>query len=410
MVPGGLPGTVFFFFLPLATTMPTRTLYTAGAVLATALLVTACSKPAPSEEPVRAVKVSTVGMASIQSGAEFSGEVRPRVESRLGFRVAGKLVRRPVELGQMVKAGQVLAQLDPQDYKLATEAARAQVAAAATNRDLAAADFKRFKELRDQNFISGAELERRETALKAAQAQLDQAQAQLNSQGNQASYTTLVADMAGVVTAINAEPGQVVSAGTPVVQIAQDGPRDVVFSVPEDKVAMIKAGSAVDVKVWASKTTVKGVVREVAASADPVTRTFVVKVALESKDTLALGTTVSVVPQAFDRSGVQVVKLPTSALVQSGKSTAVWVLDSASMTVKLQPITVATADGNEVVVADGLQPGMQVVIAGVHVLSPGQKVSIYKGKVPAAPVESAQAAPETVAPAVAKATSDTAAK
>ena len=215
MVLGRLPGTVCFSFIALFTTMSTRTFYTAGAVLATALLVTACSKPAPSEEPVRAVKVSTVGVASIQSGAEFSGEVRPRVESRLGFRVAGKLVRRPVELGQTVKAGQVLAQLDPQDYKLATEAARAQVAAAATNRDLAAADFKRFKELRDQNFISGAELERRETTLKAAQAQLDQAQAQLNSQGNQASYTTLVADVSGVVTAINAEPGQVVTAGTP---------------------------------------------------------------------------------------------------------------------------------------------------------------------------------------------------
>lgn len=390
--------------------MRTRIFTTAGAVLATALFVTACSKPAPSEEPVRAVKISTVGMANIQSGAEFSGEVRPRIESRLGFRVAGKLVRRPVELGQTVKAGQVLAQLDPQDYKLATEAARAQVAAAATNRDLAAADFKRFKELRDQNFISGAELERRETTLKAAQAQLDQAQAQLNSQGNQASYTTLVADMAGVVTAINAEPGQVVSAGAPVVQIAQDGPRDVVFSVPEDKVAMIKAGSAVDVKVWASKTTVKGVVREVAASADPVTRTFVVKVGLDAKDALALGTTVSVVPQAFDRSGVQVIKLPTSALVQSGKSTAVWVLDRASMTVKLQPITVATADGNEAVVADGLQPGMQVVTAGVHVLSPGQKVSIYKEKSAVAGADAAQAAPETVAPAAAKAASETAAK
>ena len=390
--------------------MRTRTFTTAGAVLATAMFVTACSKPAPSEEPVRAVKVSTVGVASIQSGAEFSGEVRPRIESRLGFRVAGKLVRRPVELGQTVKAGQVLAQLDPQDYKLATEAARAQVAAAATNRDLAAADFKRFKELRDQNFISGAELERRETTLKAAQAQLDQAQAQLNSQGNQASYTTLVADMAGVVTAINAEPGQVVSAGAPVVQIAQDGPRDVVFSVPEDKVAMIKAGSAVDVKVWASKTTVKGVVRGVAASADPVTRTFVVKVGLDAKDALALGTTVSVVPQAFDRSGVQVIKLPTSALVQSGKSTAVWVLDSASMTVKLQPITVATADGNEAVVADGLQPGMQVVTAGVHVLSPGQKVSIFKEKSAVAGADTAQAAPETVAPAATKAASETAAK
>lgn len=389
--------------------MQLKSFATGATLIAAALVLAACSKPAPSEEPIRAVKVVTVGLDSIQSGAEFSGEVRPRVESRLGFRVAGKLVRRPVELGQVVKAGQVLAQLDPQDYKLAAEAARAQVAAAATNRDLAAADFKRFKELRDQNFISGAELERRDTTLKAAQAQLDQAQAQLNSQGNQASYTTLVADVSGVVTAISAEPGQVVTAGTPVVQIAQDGPRDVVFAVPEDKVALIKAGSSVDVRVWASKTTVKGVVREVAASADPVTRTFTVKVGLDAKDALALGTTVSVVPQAFDRSGVQVVKLPTSALYQSGKSTAVWVLDAASMTVKLQPITVATADGNEVVVADGLQPGTQVVVAGVHVLSPGQKVSLYLQKGAPAPVAAAPAAPESVA-AAAPAASASAAK
>ena len=140
-----------------------------------------------------------------------------------------------------------------------------------TNRDLAAADFKRYPTLRDQNFISGAELERRETTLKAAQAQLDQAQAQLASQGNQAGYANLVADVSGVVTAVEAEPGQVVTAGTPVVRIAQDGPRDVVFSVPEDKVAAIKPGSDVAVRVWADdSTSLAGKVREVAASADPV--------------------------------------------------------------------------------------------------------------------------------------------
>ena len=221
-----------------------------------------------------------------------------------------KIILRRGELGQHVKPGQVLAQLDPQDYKLSTQAAQAQVAAVSTNRDLAAADYKRFKELRDQNFISGAELERREAGLKAAQAQLDQAQAQLSGQGNQASYTTLVADVSGVITAIEAEAGQVVAAGTPVVRIAQDGPRDVVFAVPEDKVAMIPVGSTVDVRVWASNDLLKGVVREVAASADPVTRTFGVKVALEAKDTLALGTTVSVIPQALDRGGVPAYLLP----------------------------------------------------------------------------------------------------
>lgn len=360
-----------------------RSTFPLGLALVSAALA-ACSPAAPPPEPTRAVKVLTVGTDTFNTAYEFAAEVRPRVESRLGFRVAGKIVQRQAELGQRVKAGQVLAQLDPQDYRLAAEAARAQVAAAQTNRDLAAADFKRFSSLKDQNFISGADLERRETTLKAAQAQLEQAQAQLGSQGNQAKYTTLVADVSGVITAIEAEPGQVVSAGTPVVRIAQDGPRDVVFSVPEDKVAAIRPGSPVQVRVWAGAGgDLTGKVREVAASADPVTRTFPVKVSLEG-EAPPLGATVYVKPQALSHAGAQVIKLPTSALRQDGKATAVWVLDKASMTVKSQPVQVATADGNEAVIAGGVQPGMLVVSAGVHVLQPGQKVTIYQDKLAAA--------------------------
>lgn len=380
--------------------MFTRTLLPTVSAMVVALTLTGCSKPVPTEEPVRAVRVMTVGAQSMLSGAEYAGEVRARVESRLGFRVGGKIIKRQAELGQRVKAGDVLAQLDPQDYQLSAEAARAGLAAATTNRDLAAADLKRYRDLREQNFISGAELERREASLKAAQAQLEQAQAQSSGQGNQAGYTRLVADVSGIVTAVDAEVGQVVAAGTPVVRIAQSGPRDVVFSVPEDKVALIVAGSEAQVRGWAAGASARGVVREVAASADPVTRTFAVKVALDAKSELPLGATVSVVPQALDRAGPQVIKLPTSAFRQDGKSSAVWVLDTASMTVKLQPVVIATADGNDVVVASGLQPGMQVVTAGVHVLSPGQKVTVYKEKQAVAPAEPAQAATNSVAPVV----------
>ena len=365
--------------------------------LAAALLLSACSKPAPLEAPVRSVKVMTVGVGTLQSSVEFAGEVRARVESRLGFRVAGKLSQRAVQLGEHVKAGQVLAQLDPQDYRLAADAARAQLAVAATNRDLAAADFKRYKELKDQNFISGAEFERRTTALTAAQAQVDQAKAQLASQGNQADYTRLTADVSGVVTAVEAEQGQVLSAGASVVRIAQDGPRDVVFSVPEDKVAAIKVGSPVVVKVWAGTTTWPGAVREVAASADPVTRTFVVKVALAGDASPALGSTVSVVPQALSHAGAPAIKVPTNALLQQGGKTWVWLLDAASMTVKGQPVEVLTADGNEVVIASGLTPGMQVVTSGVHVLSANQPVTIYKEKEAVTTVPIAQAATESIA-------------
>jgi membrane fusion protein, multidrug efflux system len=369
------------------------------AIVAVSTLLAACSKPPTPEEPIRAVKVMTVGVNTFSSGYEFAGEVKAQTESRLGFRVGGKIIKRQAELGQRVKAGQVLAQLDPQDYKLAADAARAQLQAAATNRDLAAADYKRFAALKEQNFISGAELERRESVLKAAQAQVDQAQSQLNVQGNQAKYAVLVADVAGVVTAIEAEPGQVVAAGTPVVRIATDGPRDVVFSVPEDKVAAIKPGMAVKVRGWAQsaqdgQTDMTAKVREVSASADPATRTYQVKLALDGKTPVPpLGATVYVLPEGLGGvQGMQVIKLPTSALRQEGKASAVWVLDKTSMTLKSQTVQIATADGNEAVIAAGLQPGMLVVSAGVHVLSPGQKVTIYQEKMAVAQETRAQTA------------------
>lgn len=341
-----------------------------------------CSKPTPTEEPVRAVKVLTVGMGTFQAGSEFAGEVRAQVEARLAFRVGGKIISRQAELGQRVKAGQVLAQLDPQDYKLAVDAARSQTAAALTNRDLAAADFKRYKELRAENFISAAELERREATLKAAQAQLDQAQSQLAAQSNQASYAVLLATVDGVVTAVEAEAGQVVAAGTPVFRIATDGARDAVFAVPEDGLAAMQLGVKMRVQVGAQSTELGGVVREVSASADPVTRTFQVKVGLSPKQAApALGATVTVSSTASVGAGLQgkqVIKLPTSALRQEGQGTAVWVLDPSSMTLRSQAVQIATVDGNEAVVAAGLASGMQVVSAGVHVLSAGQKVTLYQ--------------------------------
>ena len=361
-----------------------------------AALLTACSKPAPPPEPVRAVKLLTVGVQPLQAQHEYAGEVRARTESSLGFRVGGKIARRPAELGQRVRAGQLLAELDPQDYKLAAQAAQAQVSSAQMQRDLAAADAKRYGALKEQNFISGAELERRQATLRSAQASLEQARAQASTQGNQTAYTRLLADVAGVVTAVQAEPGQVVSAGTPVVRIAQDGPRDVVFVVPEDKVAQIRQGSEVAVRGWSGGAQLDGRVREVAASADPATRTYQVKVAIEGTDAPALGSTVYATPKALSHAGMAVIKLPTTALRQQGPSTAVWVYDAASSTVKSQVVQIATADGNEAVVASGLTPGMQVVATGVHVLSPGQKVTIYQPKVVQTPASKAQTAPDSV--------------
>ena len=170
-----------------------------------------------------------------------------------------------------------------------------------------------------------------------------------------------------------------------------------VFSVPEDKVAGLKVGAPVRIRVWAQDAVLQGRVREVAASSDPVTRTYPVKVSVDAKAAPPLGATVYVIPEASAVMGTPVIKLPTSALRQDGQTTTVWVLDKASMTVSSQPIQIATADGNDVVVASGLTPGMLVVSAGVHVLSPGQKVSIYASNRPVAQDARAQAAPDSIA-------------
>lgn len=391
--------------------MKNQSLNKVAIVLACAFVLSACSKPAPTEEPIRAVKVMTVAVSGMGMETQYSGEVRAQVESRLGFRVAGKLVKRQADVGQRVKPGQVLAQLDPQDYKLAAEAMKAQLRVATTNRDLSAAEAKRFRGLKDQNFVSGAELDRREAALVAAEAQVAQAQAQLSAQGNQSAYATLAADVSGIVTGVDAEPGQVVGAGTPVVRIAQDGPRDVVFSVPEDRVGDIALNSPVEVRLWSVGTSFQAKVREKAAIADPVTRTYLVKAVLEQADNPPpLGSTVTVLPQALSVKGVEVIKLPTSALKQDGKSSAVWVLDPASMTLTSQPVEIAAVDGNDVVIGGGLTPGMQVVTAGVHVLNAGQKVTVYKPRNSAVQPAAANTPPAAPAASAAPAVASSAAK
>jgi RND family efflux transporter MFP subunit len=324
-------------------------------------------------------------------GGEYAAEVRARVESRLGFRVGGKLVQRPAEPGQRVTAGQLLALVDAQDFQLAAQAAQAQVSAAQSQRDLAVAEFKRFEALKAQNFISGAELERREASLKAADAALNQAKAQAQAQGNQAGYARLTAIHAGVITAVEAEVGQVVSAGQPVLRLAHDGPRDAAFAVSESAIMAIRVGQSMQATVLSTGQMVQGTVREMAASADPVTRTYAVKLALAPGVALPLGATLNVRAPGVSGSTVSAIKLPTSALRQEGQGTAVWVLDEATMTVNSQAVQLGMVDGNEVVVTSGLQPGQKVVSAGVHVLSPGQKVTVYGAAPAQAPAASASA-------------------
>jgi RND family efflux transporter MFP subunit len=342
------------------------------------LLLGACSKPEPAPEPVRAVRTMTVTADTAGGQHEYAAEVRARIESRLGFRVGGKMVRRPAEVGQRVTAGAVLAELDPQDLRLGQDAAGAAVKAARVNLDISTAELKRYKELRDQGFISSLELERREATVRSAQAAFDQAQAQASVQGNQASYSILRATTAGVVTAVEAEVGAVLGAGTPVVRLAHDGPRDVVFAVPEDAVAALRpllgAEGGLRVRLWAGSEEFPATLREVAAVADPATRTFQAKADVGDAP-VQLGQTAAVLIDLPKIAGVA--KLPLSALLQQQGKTSVWLLDKPSMTVKPQPVTVGGADGNSVIIAGGISPGQVVVTAGVHALAPGQKVKLY---------------------------------
>lgn len=346
-------------------------------VLAVAL--TGCAKKDPAPEPIRAVRTLTVSTASVGASQEFAAEVRARTETRLGFRVGGRMTQRPAEVGQRVRAGQLLAQIDATDLKLSQESARSAVQAAQANLELATAELKRYQELRQQGFISALELERRETTLQAQRSQLSQAQAQLSVQGNQAGYASLVATASGVVTAVEAEVGTVLAAGAPVVRLAHDGARDAVFSVPEDVVAGVRRLMAVPgalrVKAWARPEVFTATVREVAAAADPVTRTFLVKAELGASD-VQLGQTLTVRVEQPARGGV--VRLPLSAVMQQQGSSAVWLLDRGTMTVRSQAVVLSGADGNQVVVGQGLVPGQVVVTAGVHTLTAGQKVQLYE--------------------------------
>ena len=342
-----------------------------------------CARKEAAVEPVRAVRTQVVASQNAGGTLEYAGEVKARVESRLSFRVGGKMLKRSVDMGDVVKAGQVLAQLDPQDLRLGQDAARAGTAAAQANFAQTEADYRRYKDLRDQGFISSADLERREMALKTARAQLDQARAQASVQGNQAGYAALLADSSGVITGVEVEPGMVVAAGAPIVRLAHDGPRDVVFSVPEDKVDLVRTLAAgpgrLKVRLWGAGGEARpAVVREISAAADPSTRTFLVKADIgdmAAGSSVRLGQTASVLLELPQVGGIT--RLPLSALKEEQGRTTVWLVDPASMTVRSQPVQVAGADGNDAVISAGLAPGQVVVTAGVHVLNPGQKVRYY---------------------------------
>lgn len=340
------------------------------------LLLSACSKPVEKAEEIRPVRAIVLAAAGTQTIEEFAGEIRARVESRLGFRVAGKIVARKVDVGSVVKKGQILMQLDPQDLKLLQTQTTAALRAAQSNLVLAQAERSRYEELRSKNFVSQTVLDGKVSAYQSARASYDQAVAAARNQKNQTGYADLVADVDGVVTSVDAEAGQVVTPGTPVVRVAQAGEKEVVISVPEDRVATVREIKDVQVRIWANPgSPIEGRLRELSPIADAATRTYTAKIALvDTPPEIRLGMT------AYVRFAASVanprIKVPLTALVREGDATALWVVEQGA--VRLAPVKLSGVSGNELLVESGVSSGQTVVTAGVNLLKPGQKVTVLE--------------------------------
>jgi RND family efflux transporter MFP subunit len=359
------------------------------------LTVAGCSQQQVATEDVRPVRTLTVSLRSTSGVAEFAGEVRPRIETRAGFQVGGRMTQRLVEVGQAVKQGQTLATIDPQDYRLAAEASEAARTSAQVDRDQQRADYKRFEDLQAKGFISQAELDRRKASLDAAEARYAQTAANARATGNQAAYAVLRAPHDAVVTAIDAEVGQVVSAGQSVVRLAQTAEKEVAIGIPEQQLALLREATDISVRLWAGGAPIKGKLREVSPVADPATRTFPARIALVNPPPgVALGMTGTV---AFAIPLPQpVLTLPLQALVVEGGATHAWRFDPASSSVQRTRVRVGNVAGNEVVIAEGLKAGDMVVTAGAHQLKDGQKVKLLSDTAtPAAPAGSTTVKPDS---------------
>jgi len=355
-----------------------------------ALALLAACKPAPVPvEDVRPVRTLTVAATPINMTSIYAGEVRARYDSTLAFRVGGKLVSRQVNVGETVKAGQVLARLDPKDLQLGDAAALAQVAAAQSQFTVAKNDLDRVTGLHAKGYASQGELDRYTTQYEAAKAQLEAARAQRNQVANQASYSTLTADADGVVTAVLAESGQVVAAGQPVVQLARGGAIEIAAAIPEDRVNTVREGMAVTVSLWSEAgKAFPGVIRELSSAADPLTRTYAVRVSVPNPpQQMKLRMTASV---AIPKAGLpDLIHLPASAMVTQGGKAGVWLVSAKDSLVQFRAVQFAGVEGNEVLVSEGLQPGDVVVTAGAAYLREGQKVKRLGAPLPAAAVPAA---------------------
>jgi RND family efflux transporter MFP subunit len=352
----------------------TRTL---GALLALSALAAACgAKKDVAHEEIRPVQSQVVGASDGSVGASYSGVVQARYESKLGFQASGRIVARLVDVGSQVRRGQPLARLDPAQETLHVVAAVADVDAARSRVAQNRVDLERAEALMARKFASQAEVDQARLALSQSESQLKSALAQQQIKINQRGYTELVADRDGVVSAISAEAGQVVSAGQVIVTLAAAGEREVVVSIPESRVDELREAKALRVSVWAQPgRQYQGALRELAPDTDNVTRTYSARIGIKDADAaLRLGMTATVF--APDVEGKRAIRLPLTAVLHKDKQALVWIVDGQTAKVSSRPVQLSGAQGDSVIVTGGLRGGETVVTAGVHMLFAGQKVKV----------------------------------
>jgi membrane fusion protein, multidrug efflux system len=351
-------------------------------LLVLSLLLAACQAPAaPSAssvktEIVRPVKVAVVGAGIAGRVLTYSGVVRPRIESALGFRVPGKIVERSVNVGDRIEVGQVIARLDDTDLKLAENAAKAAVAGARTRRDVASDNVDRARALLPKAIIAQATYDTRRNELDAAAAALDSAKAQLRQASNAVEYATLKADSPGIVTAVAAESGQVVSAGQSIVMLAHAGEMEIEVAVPEQDAADLEIGQPAKVTLWAGpRSSLEGRIREIAGQADAASRTYSIRIAVSAPPrTMRLGMTASVAMRVGDQAAPVVV--PLTAVTESDGRPVVFVADPTTKAVRKTPVVVGAVVEDGVRIAEGLHAGELVVTAGVQFLRDGMRVRL----------------------------------
>jgi RND family efflux transporter MFP subunit len=338
-----------------STAMP-RSLLQPFAALALLVVLAGCdAQTAPAPKAGRPVQVQAVSFDSETMSRDFVGVVRARYESDLSFRVAGKVIARSVNVGDHVRAGDVIAELDPQDLQLQAQSAEAEFTAATSNLAQAAADLKRFTKLKERGFASNADFDRKKAANDEAEGRMERARHSLDLARNQLAYAKLEADADGVITATLAEPGQVVAIGQGVVRLARDGAKEALVALPETWLDEARKSKAT-VRLWTDRDkSFAAHLRELSPQADAATRTYAARFDIEDADN----------------------RLPLSAILNRGKGPAVFLVD-ASDTLELRPVTVASFTEDAAVVTSGISDGDKIVTLGVQKLEAGARVRVVE--------------------------------